>query len=383
VNGIRIDLDFRRSDFHLVVDLTLPSDGVTAILGPSGSGKSTLLRLVAGLERPERGLIQVGEQPWHDSARGLWVPPQKRGQGMVFQDYALFANMTVAANIGYGLPWRGRKRIVFEWIERMDLNGLETRFPHQLSGGQRQRVALARALAREPKLLLLDEPLSAVDTDLRQRLRDRLLAIVATLEHPVIMVTHDLVETRQLADRIGVIVGGRMHRFGTTPEVFDDPGDLQSARILGWRNLLAVRWMQTGAVGGDWGRLALEGDPSPEIAWLGVRPEHLRIADGGVQGLDARAVRVRELGAIRELQCRLIDGTPLYVHRPWNEPVPAPGERFRLCFPVQHLRPLIEGADRTRIAGHRPAARQQEVERFGSGPPASRRQLGDRQAKSA
>ncbi len=340
MSGHQIDLGFARGGFRLRLELGLPTSGVTAILGPSGSGKSTLLRLIAGLERPQQGRILVGGHLWLDTGRGVCLPPQKRRVGMVFQDYALFATMTVAANIGYGLPRKGRKQTVSEWIERLHLTGLEARHPHQLSGGQKQRVALARALAREPDLLLLDEPLSAVDVYLRQRLRDQLLAVAATLEQPVIMVTHDLDEARHLADHVGVMVEGRMHRFGSTPEVFDDPEDLQSARVLGWRNLLPVRWMERGAIGGDWGRLYLARERSPEFAWLGIRPEHLRIVDRGTRGLDARAVRVRELGAVRELQCRLCDGTPVYLQRPWNEPLPAPGEHLRLGLPAQHIRPL-------------------------------------------
>ena len=346
MSGHQIRLAFARGSFRLCLELDLPMSGVTAILGPSGSGKSTLVRLIAGLEQAQQGLIQIGGRPWLDTERRVHLPPQKRGVGMVFQDYALFTNMTVAANIGYGLPRKGRKGAVQEWIERLHLTGLEERFPHQLSGGQKQRVALARALAREPDLLLLDEPLSAVDAYLRQRLRDQLLTVVSTLDQPVIMVTHDLDEARHLADRIGVMVDGRMHRFGPTAEVFDDPRDLQSARVLGWRNLLPVTWIEHGGVGGDWGRLTLARDPSPDIAWLGIRPEHLRIVDPGAMGLEARAVRVRELGAVRELQCRLADGTPVYLQRPWNEPLPAPGEHLRLGLPPQHLRALTDGPAR-------------------------------------
>ncbi len=364
MNGHHIDLGYAREGFCLRVELGLPASGVTAILGPSGSGKSTLLRLIAGLERPQQGRIQVGGHLWLDTGRGVCLPPQKRRVGMVFQDYALFATMTVAANIGYGLPRNGRKQTVAEWIERLHLTGLEARHPHQLSGGQKQRVALARALAREPDLLLLDEPLSAVDVYLRQRLRDQLLAVAATLEQPMIMVTHDLDEARHLADHVGVMVEGGIHRFGSTPEVFDDPADLQSARVLGWRNLLPVRWTDHGAIGGDWGRLDLLREPSPEVAWLGIRPEHLRIVDRGTEGLDARAVRVRELGAVRELQCRLRDGTPVYLQRPWNEPLPAPGEHLRLGLPAQHIRPMTRAPGRTApgcsdelpLAGGQPAA---------------------------
>lgn len=347
MNTHQIDLRFSRGGFRLCVDLELPSSGLTAILGPSGSGKSTLLRLLAGLEQADAGRVQVGGLAWLDTARGVRLPPQKRPVGMVFQEYALFGNMTVAENIGYGLPRRGRGPAVAEWIERMHLAGLGSRYPHQLSGGQKQRVALARALAREPDLLLLDEPLSAVDAYLRQRLRDQLLALVATLDQPVILVTHDLEEARYLADRVGVMVDGRMHRFGNASEVFDAPGDLHSARVLGWRNLLPVRWIEGAAAGGDWGRLDLARDTSPEVAWIGIRPEHLRLPESGGQGLDARAVRVRELGAVRELQCRLGDGTPLYLQRPWSEPLPAPGERLRVGLPAQHLRSLTEGAGET------------------------------------
>jgi len=361
--GHRIDLDFTRGDFRLHVDLNLPPDGVTAVLGPSGSGKSTLLRLVAGLERPQDGLLQIGGRTWLDTDQRLCLPTQKRRVGMVFQDYALFASMTVDANIGYGLSRRGRRQAVSEWIERLQLSGLESRYPRQLSGGQKQRVALARALAREPDLLLLDEPFSAVDVYLRQRLRDQLIALVATLGQPVILVTHDLDEARHLADRIGVMVNGQMHRFGLAQQVFDDPGDLHSARVLGWRNLLPVRWMDRGFAGGAWGRLELARDGSTEIACLGIRPEHLRLANHGVKGLDARAVRVRELGAVRELQCRLSDGTPLYLQRPWNEPLPAPGEQLKLGLPAQHLRPLTDGPSPTRPSPTRQCAgRESTVE---------------------
>ncbi len=354
-NRHQIDLGFARGSFSLRVELSLPPSGVTVILGPSGSGKSTLLRLIAGLEQAQEGRIQVGGRLWLDTGRRVSLAPQRRRVGMVFQDYALFANMTVAGNIGYGLPRKGRTQAVCEWIERLHLTGLEARHPHQLSGGQKQRVALARALAREPDLLLLDEPLSAVDVYLRQRLRDQLLAVAATLEQPVIMVTHDLDEARHLADQVGVMVEGGMHRFGPISEVFDDPGNLQSARVLGWRNLLPVRWMEQGAAGGEWGRLDLARDLSPEVAWLGIRPEHLRVVDRTAQGLDARAVRVRELGAFRELQCRLTDGTPMYLQRPWNGPLPAPGEHMRLGLPAQHLRPLTEGP------GHAVLHRSQQI----------------------
>jgi molybdate transport system ATP-binding protein len=343
VSGIEIRFSHRRGGFDLALDLALPGTGVTALLGPSGSGKTTLLRVIAGLERPANGYLRVGGSVWMDHRKGVFRTPQQRRVGMVFQDYALFKHMTVAQNVGYNLPRGLRPGTVAEWLERLHLDALADRYPHQLSGGQRQRVALARALAREPDVLLLDEPFSAADAYLRQRLRAQLLAVVAAFDRPVLLVTHDVEETRYAADRIAVIVKGRLHACGETSAVFDDPRDLDSARVLGWRNLLPVRAMAGRTVSGAWGRVELAAEPSLETAWLGIRPEHVRLHAESEPGLPVRIVRVTELGSLRELQCRLADGTPLYLHRPWNEPLPAPGSHMHVELPPQHLRALVEG----------------------------------------
>jgi molybdate transport system ATP-binding protein len=351
MSGIDIQLGYRRSGFDLCLDLTLPEHGVTAILGPSGSGKTTLLRLIAGLERPACGHLRVGDRTWVDRGQGIFLTPQQRRVGMVFQDYALFAHMTVEDNVGYGLPRRERRQGVAEWLERLHLAPLVQRYPHQLSGGQRQRVALARALAREPDVLLLDEPFSAVDSYLRQRLRAQLLAVVAAFERPVLLVTHDVDEARHVADRVAVIVDGRLHCSGDAAAVFDHPHDLESARVLGWRNLLPVQALAQQRVSGPWGSVELTTEPAPDTAWLGIRPEHIRLRGRDEPGLPARVVRVTELGGLRELQCRLPDGTPLYLHRPWNEPLPAPGSHVHAELPPQHLRPLVEGVPATAPGG--------------------------------
>ena len=345
MNMSRIHIDARkhRPGFDLDVNLDLPKSGVTVVLGASGSGKTTLLRLIAGLEKPDSGHIKVGNAVWADTDARICRPPQQRRVGVVFQDYALFPHMTVAANVGFGLPRAGREALVADWLRRLHLQEQAQRYPHQLSGGQSQRVALARALATEPDLLLLDEPFSALDTDLRRHLRDQLLEVVADLQQPVLMVTHDLEEARYLANNIGVMVAGRVRRFGPTREVFDDPQTVEVARAMGWRNLLPVHIIEQTTVRGRWGSITLEREPDIDTAWLAIRPEHLRPVTQEVDGLDASVARITELGSIREVLCRLPDGTQLQLHRPWNEPVPAAGSRLRLQVPLQHIRLLSEG----------------------------------------
>ena len=196
--GISIDVDYTQSASGL---------HVTALFGPSGCGKTTLLRCLAGLTNPDRGIIEFQGKTWFSSERQIQLSPQRRDIGFLFQDYALFPHLSVADNIGFGLQNKSqfqRSKRVTEMIELFDLQGLEKRFPHQISGGQQQRVALARALARRPKLLLLDEPLSALDTGLREQLRGELRRVLVQLETPVIIVTHDRVEAIVLADQVAV-----------------------------------------------------------------------------------------------------------------------------------------------------------------------------------
>ncbi len=352
MSAISINIVVRRSGFRLRAGLGLPGDGVTALLGPSGSGKTTLLRVIAGLERHAEGKIIAGESIWFDASRRIQLTPQQRRVGMVFQDYALFDHMTVAANVGFGLPRRRRAITVAEWLERLHLGGLAPRYPHELSGGQRQRVALARALAPAPDVLLLDEPFSAVDYTLRRHLRAGLLEVVQDLRLPVIIVTHDLDEARHLAQRVGVLVDGELLRLGPTEAVFADPGSRAIAQVLGWSNFLPVRRLMGRRVAGPWGEIELEREPSIETAWLGIRPEHLRLAHATQPGLPARITGIRELGAVREISCRLEDGTMLTMHRPWDDPVPASGSRVRLHLPLPWLRCLADAGPARVVPGH-------------------------------
>jgi molybdate transport system ATP-binding protein len=220
------------------VRLRRPADhfSLTILFGPSGSGKTTVLRCLAGLERPQRGYIRFGDETWFAARCGIWVPPQRRQIGYLFQEYALFPHLTVARNIGYGIrrmrDAERRKRIA-EITDLLGLAGLEDRYPRQLSGGQQQRVALARALVCRPRLLLLDEPLSALDVPTREQLRRELRHWLAQLGILGILVTHDRVETLALGDHVVIMDHGRVRQSGPPEDVFTSPVDLNVARIVG------------------------------------------------------------------------------------------------------------------------------------------------------
>jgi molybdate transport system ATP-binding protein len=220
---------------------------VTVLFGPSGSGKTTVLRALAGLDRPDAGAITFGAEPWFDAARGLHVRPQARGVGLLFQDYALFPHLTVGANVGYGLHRLAigeRRARVAELAERFGLAELLDRRPTELSGGQRQRVALARALAPRPRLLLLDEPLSALDTPTREALRGELRYLLEQARVPAIVVTHDRVEALALGDRLAVLVDGTIRQVGPVHEVFSAPVDVDVARVVGTENVFPARLLR-------------------------------------------------------------------------------------------------------------------------------------------
>lgn len=214
----------------------LPASGfsVTTLFGPSGCGKTTVLRCLAGLERPHQGIIRGNGQTWFDSDRRICLSPQQRDIGFLFQDYALFPHLSVADNIAFGLRNRTQARNrVAEMVRRFDLAGLENRRPNQISGGQQQRVALARVLVRQPRLLLLDEPLSALDSSLREQLRSELRRQLEDLQIPVVLVTHDRIEAIALSDQIVVMEAGRIRQCGPVDQVITRPIDLNVARIVG------------------------------------------------------------------------------------------------------------------------------------------------------
>jgi molybdate transport system ATP-binding protein len=222
--------------FRLNAALSLPLDQapVTALFGPSGAGKTTLLRLLAGLVRPDAGTIAFRDRVWCDTARGVWLEPQQRRAGFVFQHYALFPHLTVARNVAFAATPPAAQRM----MERFNLASLANRLPRALSGGEQQRVALARALAAEPDLLLLDEPLSSLDAAARLRTRRELRALLSGAGVPSIVVTHDRTEAIALADWMAVMVEGRILQTGPVREVFARPASAQVAEAVGVENVL-------------------------------------------------------------------------------------------------------------------------------------------------
>ncbi len=212
-----------------------------SLLGPSGCGKSTILRIIAGLETPDTGNVIIGGN--HAAGNG-WIPPEKRGVGLVFQDYALFPHMTVFDNIAFGLKGCGRqelKRFVGEILEIVGLQDMGKRYPHELSGGQQQRVALARALAPSPKVMLLDEPFSNLDADLRMELRTETKRILKEKGTTTILVTHDQEEAFSLSDRVGVLNHGRLEQVGSPEEIYHRPASRFVASFVGRTDFLNGR----------------------------------------------------------------------------------------------------------------------------------------------
>ena len=263
------------------LDLTVPTGSVLAVLGPSGCGKSTLLRAVAGLERPSSGSITWDGE---DLAR---VPTHRRGFALMFQDGQLFPGQSVARNVGYPLRVRHDDRAsirerVAELLDLVGLADLAERLPAQLSGGERQRVALARALAVSPRLLLLDEPLSALDRDLREGLAHQLHDILATAGSTAIMVTHDQEEAFAVADSIALMRAGRLVQHGTLAEVWGAPVDPWAARFLGYPTVLTGKAAD-----------AVRAVVDPTATWTAValRRSALRVDPGGPFEATVLAVR--------------------------------------------------------------------------------------------
>jgi putative spermidine/putrescine transport system ATP-binding protein len=297
-----------------------------SFLGPSGCGKTTTLRMIAGFEQPTAGSITINGQDV------TYTPPNKRNVGMVFQSYALFPNMTVADNIGFGLRVRKRpkdqiRKRVGELLELINLPDKGGRYPYQLSGGQQQRVALARALAFEPQVLLLDEPLSALDAKIRVALRQEIRSIQRQLGITTVYVTHDQEEALSLSDRVVVMSEGRMEQVGTPFEIYNFPSTAFVASFVGTLNVLPAVVRDAGrgelTIAGQPVRLGqrFEGTAGREVS-LALRPEMVSLgaSNDGQNQLTGKVTDVSFLGSIVRIRVGLGEGGPVVVLDEFNEP---------------------------------------------------------------
>jgi iron(III) transport system ATP-binding protein len=328
------------------VSLTLHQGELLGLLGASGCGKTSLLRLIAGFERPQSGTIELAGQMV--AGHGQWLPPERRDVGMVFQDYALFPHLTVAKNVAFGLQQPRRQRhsapqiqaLTAAAIARVGLSGLEQRYPHQLSGGQQQRVALARALAPQPALVLLDEPLSNLDIQVRLRLRQEIRDILKTSQTPAIFVTHDQEEALSMCDLVAVMHQGQLEQIATPAALYQTPKSQFVAEFVTQANFLPARWEKQGQTPGwqtEMGWFAGDGfsvdefeRDRPAQAMLMIRQEALQLTVDATSGI---VIRDRQfLG--REYRYWLVtpQGQSLYARAPMSVDLPI-GTAVRLSTP--------------------------------------------------
>jgi putative spermidine/putrescine transport system ATP-binding protein len=314
------------------VSLAIPAGEFFAMLGPSGSGKTTCLRLIAGFEQPDAGHIEI----FGATAEGL--PPYRRNVNTVFQDYALFPHMSVIENVGYGLMVKGmahapRLAKAREALALVKLDGMESRRPMQLSGGQRQRVALARALANEPKVLLLDEPLGALDLKLREQMQSELKSLQRALGITFVFVTHDQGEALVMADRVAIFNDGRIVQVGSPQDIYERPRSRFVADFVGSSNVLAPDAAASlGAVSG----------------WTSLRPEKIAVGDPkslwpeGSLGVEGTVTGSHYLGAVTRITVETAAGR-------LTAAVPAAngfttGQRLRLSWPREAMHVMEDEA---------------------------------------
>ena len=259
------------------VSFELQRGEILALLGPSGCGKTTTLRLIAGFEKPDAGRILV--QGKLVAGSDFFIPPEQRSVGLVFQDYALFPHKTVADNVVYGLKGmekRRKERVLSEMLDLVGLKGYESRYPHQLSGGEQQRVAVARALSPCPSALLLDEPFSSLDADMRSQMRMEVLSILRRAKTTAILVTHDQEEAFSLADRVGVLNKGRLEQLDTPEVIYHRPSTIFVARFVGQADFLTAD-VSNGRLKTEVGTFTIERSISSPKVRLMVRPDDIKI----------------------------------------------------------------------------------------------------------
>ena len=342
----------RFGDFVAIDDVSLHigAGEFLTLLGASGSGKTTTLRMIAGFEQPTAGEIWMDGRPIH------FLPPYKRNINTVFQNYALFPHMSVWDNVSYGLRMRhvAKPEIterVGQVLEMVHLEQLARRAPRQLSGGQQQRVALARALVNRPKVLLLDEPLGALDLKLRKEMQLELKHLQTQVGITFVYVTHDQEEALTMSNRIALMRAGRIEQLGSPQDIYDRPATRYVADFIGETNLLPARVASPVPAGSGRVTLIVDGQPllapAPASAtsagqevWLSVRPEGMSLVNGATPQdhnvLDGTVEEGIYAGSLTKLRLRLKDGATLVLHLgPSDHAVPV-GRTARVAWPVDH-----------------------------------------------
>lgn len=281
------------------VSFEVEPGSVLCLLGPSGCGKTTLLRIGAGIERPTGGRVLLGDRVL--AGPDAFVPPEERGVGLMFQDFALFPHLTIAQNVAFGLKALAKdeaRHIAAAMLERVGLATYAKQYPHVLSGGQQQRVALARAIAPQPAVLLMDEPFSGLDVELRDSMQVQTLALLREARATAMIVTHHPEEALRLGDRIGVMRAGRLVQVGTAQDLYHSPSELFVARLFSEINEVAYT-VVGGEIATPFGRLPVKGISDGEAVVLGVRERaiHLALGHGSNGGaINGRVIDVKFLG---------------------------------------------------------------------------------------
>lgn len=281
--GLYIDIKKKLPGFKLQVKLSCGKD-IIGILGASGSGKSMLLNCIAGLIRPDEGKIILNEKTFFDSEKKINLPPKDRKVGFLFQNYALFPNLTISENIAFGLDALSkseRSKKVTELLERFHLSDMGKRYPTQISGGQQQRVALARAMAVEPEVLLLDEPFSALDDYLRTHMIKEMSASLKEFNGSTLLVTHNMEEAYRICDHIAILNTGSVETIAPKQDLFQSPVSLETAKITGCKNIsAAVRKSEHDVEVPDWGiQIKSDAETEYEKGFAGIRANHIKLAE--------------------------------------------------------------------------------------------------------
>ncbi|MEN4013799.1 MAG: ABC transporter ATP-binding protein [Chloroflexota bacterium] len=332
----RLTRQFSDANFPAVeeVSFELQNGEILSLVGPSGCGKTTTLRLIAGLDRPDSGEIHIGGR--QVAGNGIFLPPERRGVGMVFQDHALFPHLTVKDNIAFGLRGKTRREVaaaIHAMLELVGLPHLADRYPHALSGGERQRVALARALAPRPVLVLMDEPFSSLDADLRLEVREQVRGILNAMAATVIFVTHDQDEALFMGDRLAVFQHGRIEQIGSPEDIFHASATHFVAEFMGESDFLPGRVSEQG-IETELGLLAQRVSlPSGSRVEVAMRADDVDFTPTP----NGNAVLVQRFfrGAFNLYRLRLDSGSVVHAYKPHTH-LAQPGERLRAYVSADH-----------------------------------------------